>query len=427
MSAGINNVKRALSETLRHDYGPERSGEYFRECNARLSVIESEITTIDQTDHESIAALLDELDEVMLWISLIERSHLGEFSWPFSEQIRRVATTLLSESSLQGEPLKPIIHIIADGEGYWIYPEGQVSGVSSNRRLMIVAFPRQLKHHVLYHSLFGHELGHTALTAIAAPTSSALNDKVIPALTSKGPMGDKEALQDWLISDSAPQEVDKTPRDYDYHSWLRELICDLFGLLLFGPGFLAAHRSFLGPYNPNPYSFSESHPPYAFRHKMLVQAMRIGGWDKTISKDSDKEIYAAENELLNYLLDDRYDAWAGVFDDAQIGDAADAIQEAFALHDSIGYKPANANSLVAQVKQIANAIPPVISKIDADGEPQSKKVDISNTLYAGWVYSLGRDHFSGSAEMDFYTINRLCDQALLQQIAIDQSKDAEAD
>ena len=33
---------------------------------------------------------------------------------------------------------------------------------STNHRFAIVAFPRPLKHHVLLHTIFGHEIGHTA-------------------------------------------------------------------------------------------------------------------------------------------------------------------------------------------------------------------------------------------------------------------------
>ena len=58
-----------------------------------------------------------------------------------------------------------------DSKGYRIVNESQVPGASGKRRFVVVAFPRPLKHHVLLHSLFGHELGHTALYTPTAGTA----------------------------------------------------------------------------------------------------------------------------------------------------------------------------------------------------------------------------------------------------------------
>ena len=75
------NVKRVLDETLRFDYGPpELTRDYYEECAARLEIIEKEIARVSAAD---VSALLWELSELAKWISYIERSRLGEFSWPF--------------------------------------------------------------------------------------------------------------------------------------------------------------------------------------------------------------------------------------------------------------------------------------------------------------------------------------------------------
>ncbi len=164
----FENVERALRETLRHEYGPAGTAEYYAECVSRLAEINRAIQGIRADDAKTISEYLDELSLLAAWIFLIERSHLGEFSWPFADELRRMATELLSEINLKGEQLKPIIHIVAEGEGYQIVYEPQVPPVSGGRRFVIVAFPRSLKHHVLLHTLFGHEVG-SALPSVSFP------------------------------------------------------------------------------------------------------------------------------------------------------------------------------------------------------------------------------------------------------------------
>jgi len=127
----FDNVRRALDETLRHDYGPEQSVDYYHECEARLTDIDAEISRIAATDAAKIYTYLSQLSYVATFVSLIERSRLGEFSWPFADELRRIAKTLLAEKDLKGDLLDPIIHVVSEGQGYRIYYEAQVPVASS--------------------------------------------------------------------------------------------------------------------------------------------------------------------------------------------------------------------------------------------------------------------------------------------------------
>ena len=71
-------------KTLRHDYGPELSAEFYEECARRLDKIKKQVQpgAISDTDRVGIAALLADLGNLANLIVLIERSHLGEFSGP---------------------------------------------------------------------------------------------------------------------------------------------------------------------------------------------------------------------------------------------------------------------------------------------------------------------------------------------------------
>src|ERR1700722_17588717 len=140
----FRNVDRALEETLRYDYGPEQSKDFYIECAGRLSRIKLEVDN-DGLDRQTIAALRGDLNYIAALISLIERSHLGEFSWPFADDLRELAKPLLREQNLLGGQSEPIIHVVADAPGYRIRYEDAVRSASSRRRFTIVLFPRPLK------------------------------------------------------------------------------------------------------------------------------------------------------------------------------------------------------------------------------------------------------------------------------------------
>jgi hypothetical protein len=429
----FENVKRALGETLRYEYGPERSIEYYNECQSRLSEIDKSITGVPATAAHTIADYLAELSLLATWISLVERSRLGEFSWPFADELRRMATVLLTEKTLKGDPRDPIIHIVAEGGGYRIVYEPSVPAASGRRQFVVVAFPRSLKHHVLLHSIFGHELGHTALHT--AQTGNALRVDVMGPLSASGPLANNAAATAWLNATNAPREIKNvlgayaarharpyTFLDRDRQMWLIELTCDLFGLLLFGPGFFAAHRTLLQPTHPSAYEIDLSqstHPPYAVRHKMLVQAMRIVGWNAAITASRHREFHKAEVEMLEYVLDDTYPRWAAIFDDAQLKASVEGIRKIFGA-EKLGYSPLRSDALVKLVRLLGKGQPPVIADITGAGRPRLTRIDISQTLYAGWVHWIGRRHLKANSVRTFLLANQLCNHALLQQCAIDR-------
>jgi hypothetical protein len=431
----FDSVERALGETLRYDYGPERSRPYYDECGARLARIKTAILKIAPGDIQTIRDRLDELSSLAGWISLIERSHLGEFSWPFAEELRDMAKALLAEKSLSKTVISPIIHIIAEGEGYQIVYERQVPTASGEHRFAVIAFPRPLKHHVLLHTIFGHELGHTALhTTGAGGAGLILQSDVMTALTSSGPMTSAAKMTAWLNDPKAPREIKNELsqysawagrpyafEDYDQQQWLDELICDLFGLLLFGPGFAAAHETILRPAHPSPYRIDlldPTHPPYAVRHKMLKRAMQLLRWDQPVTAAKHKTYHQAEIELLTYAMRDPYVPWSDLFGDLQLKNAIKGVQKVFSKYGSLGYKQPDGDKLVALVERLTNRLPPIIADIDQAGKPQLSKVEISQTLYAGWVYWVGRKKLVKKDPLSFLLANKLCDRALLQQRAI---------
>jgi hypothetical protein len=433
----FDNVERALAETLRYDYGPERSKDYYEECASRLSEVGKAISAIAPTDISTIAAQMNQLGLLAGWISLIERSHLGEFSWPFADEVRRIAVTLLSEKHLKGHDLEPIIHVVSEGRGYRIVNE-RLSATTSRRRLVVVAFPRPLKHHVLLHSIFGHELGHTAL--YTAVPGRILKTDVVRALISSGPLQDLNSMNSWLHDTNAPSEIKTELAKFEKsqhskfkftdqlrESWLVELICDLFGLLLFGPSFLAAHRTLLQAMRPNPLELGlalPTHPPYAIRHKTLTRALDLVGWNAPLTTVAQGNVHAAENEFVRYISMDLFPQWAAVFDDTQLTRAIVGLNELFSPHHELNYVPCTAETLAELVERLRRGLPPIVESFNSNGKPTFERVRVSQVLYAGWVYWLGRTHLGAALPLKFVDTNRLCDYAILQQRAINDALDA---
>ncbi len=427
------SVSNALGETLRQDYGPDVSNDYYGECADRLDAIKADISNIKPADLLAISAQLSQLNNLSNWICLIERSQLGAFSWPFAFALKRMAVSLLSEKDYKGISQNPIVHIVADGAGYLINYEPRVPPASARRKFVVISFPRSLKHHVLLHTIFGHELGHAALfTTSSGP--ELLKEIIEPIMQTKN-FVDEDALTVWLNDKSAPTEIksqlDSHKLNYgsdfkfnfeNYQSWIVELFCDLFGLVLFGPSFLAAHRALLLPSDSSSYECnlpSSTHPPYAVRHKLMVEGFKILGWNKSVIGPENSALHAAEIRLINYLTNDNSSSWAEIIDINTLEVIIVSLQAFFAKYPSTAYAPPNALELSYLINRLNDRLPPIQEEIDLEGNPSFKPTHISHSMYAGWIYWLDRENL-GQNPLNFATTNRLCDQGLLQQESINK-------
>ena len=230
----------------------------------------------------------------------------------------------------------------------------------------------------------------------------------------KAPVEIKNDLASW----NAQQKKDFEFEEYYRESWYAELVCDLFGLLLFGPAFAAAHRALLWPLHRTPYAVplrDPTHPSYAVRHKTLVMAMEVLGWHKpVIAKGSFAE---AEKEALKYIMTDPYDRWAQPFDKRQIEDAIVGISDVHRDFGGHGYqKPSEktVNELLSACQSYAADR----ADLSVDGNPLLSKTAMAHTPYAGWICWLGKAHLTIKEPLSFLHVNTLCGQALLQECAI---------
>jgi hypothetical protein len=96
LRAECGNVQDTLDETLRHDYGFGNRHEYYAECSFRLKVLQARLEKVPKGDQPALAGIAYSLSELSRIISRIERSHLGEFSWPFADELKKMGIILNS-------------------------------------------------------------------------------------------------------------------------------------------------------------------------------------------------------------------------------------------------------------------------------------------------------------------------------------------
>lgn len=420
------NVERALKETLRYDYSPGKTVEFYNECKFRLHRIREELDALRSEPDAGTSRIVSQLWDLSNRLTFIERSHLGEFSWPFAQEIERIALRLLSEEEDLRSRIEPIIHMIAEGTSYQILSE-EVLGENKRKRMYTVAFPRQLKHHVLMHALFGHELGHATFYSTTRPGGGSSIDKVVRALRQKSELRNAASVHQWMSRADAPERVrakaapGKLISETNLEHWHVELVCDLFGLLIFGPSFAAAHRAYLEPSCRSVHEIEierTSHPSYALRRTLLAQAQRLLSWDKPVTRRSGP-VRRAETALITYAAGDDFGDWPKVFHDDQVKEALQLIRDHFEATGSHVARPPDPVVLATLYDRIARHLPPIGERIEASGLPTSFGVRLEEQLYAAWAFWLSRNDPATREDLSFLQLNQLCDMAFLQQQAID--------
>lgn len=424
----------ALREALRHDYGPERSKPFYDECKTRLKAIGDAMDENPGMDVTQIADLLRALASVGSRVALLERSHLGEFSWPFTDAIRGFAEKLFENEEASGTS-SPIVHVIAEGIGYQIFDDD--ADRMFLRRIMIVAFPRQLRHHVLLHSIFGHELGHPAMKS--DNTMPVIFGPVL-TLLANGPLKDVTGLMAWLARDDAPAAIQRQIAtgkvafaEDQLQDWRFEVLCDLFGLILFGPAFAAAHRTILEPLcaPPEEYDLSSStHPPYPVRKRIIADAMRLLGWLEPVVTEAGAH-RDAERALLAYAGGDPPSEWTKLLSDEDLIELLGHLKGIFDAYPGMAYERPTPERLRMMLERLALCRPPIVQWLDENNVPNNAMVPIQHCLYAGWAFWFGIADLRQPLLTDrpdlpkltFLDVNRLCEQALLQQRAIDAMPD----
>jgi hypothetical protein len=145
--------------------------------------------------------------------------------------------------------------------------------------------------------------------------------------------------------------------------------------------------------------------------------MRSLKWQKTITLDADKDCHLAELQFLTELTNDPHPSWAQILTEVELENAIAGVKSVLG---NLLYVPPEASTVVALVDRLKNALPPIIDGLEANGTPMPSKTDFRQILHAGRIFWAGRLKLSPPSSLSFLKTNKLCNQALLQQRAINE-------
>ena len=417
------NVKDVLDETLRYKYGKDGSKDFYDECSVRLAFTRQGVERAAEDDFDALAAFSSQINDLTKLIARIERSSIGEYSWPFVEELKEMATAICTEATLFGDATPPKIHVLSEGGlgTYAIDPEAnRPSG--SQRKILTIILPRTLKHYVLLHPILGHEIGH-AIWANAKHQSTLKNIRKNQLSKTGSVFESPQTTASRLYSGDAPfavrqslirlRGIDESNifKHADWDAWLEELLCDLIGLLTFGPSFVAAACHLLHGLDPTGVHFGPAHPPVAWRLNMLLEGANILKYDRTDIPGT--EISEAVEAFWTDLKTHKAaETWSDVFTRADLEGAISGIEQLLTEHPPAIYPNDAEKDIERLFLDLKRRVPPAGFHVDEDDKLCCPLIDFRHILYAGWVYGK-RDE-----ALPIVQLNRLCEHAIMQQRAI---------
>ncbi|CDN88381.1 hypothetical protein [Hydrogenophaga intermedia] len=415
------NVRDVLGETLRYKYGADGSKDFYDECLIRLESTEAGVKGCQEGDHDQLALFSKLLQRLTYLIARIERSSIGEYSWPFVEELKDLAVGICSEATLAHDSTPPLIHVLSQGEfGYSIDPE-QSRPSASRRKILTIVLPRTLKHFVLLHAILGHEIGHAIyanakhqqqLKHVRRAHLGKVGNVLESSASTAARMFDQAApfqVKQYLIRRRMRQD-DDLYRYSDWDAWVEEVLCDLIGLVSFGPSYVAAAWHLLLAMDPTGMRWGPNHPPIAWRLNMLLDGASILGMDTVSSGDSKTD--AEARDFWEALKSKRYsDPWCDIIDRASLTDALNEIKLLLDAHPPAAYPPKPDGLLPSLLRDLGHLVPPAGFAVGQDDSLLLQQIDFRHILYAGWIHG-------HSADIDQKILNRLCEHAIMQQRAV---------
>lgn len=401
------NVRGLLQNTLRYNYGSESSTEIYRECHSRLDFLENYFRILEKDEVDEFWQLWVQLSQLSALIGNLERSNIEEFSWPFAEALKELATDICKRDG--EEP--PLFLFSSDDElsSYEVETEQYAPGLKE-RPLFSIKFPKSLKSFVLLHAILAHELGHVAY---AVPKQKQeIKKAVVDPLIRKSALETGDALDKWIERTKGTLRAEVLI-EQALVSWPEELYCDLFGLLMIGPSYIGANSSLLLPFDMQ--SVSGTHPPGLTRIWMLNEAVKHLGWASALSKVPSVKAaalayfrqleFAASKVPLRYRL----------LKSDHICEAVDGLQRIMKPMGSTLFKLPPSTLLREMLQNLLQARPPISSKVDSKLKIKNDRVDFRWILFAGWLAW----HSPRRRGLLFADINLLCERGVLLQSAVE--------
>ncbi len=302
---------------------------------------------------------------------------------------------------------------------YAVRLEGERPGVI-DKRITSVIFPRALKESVLLHTILGHEVGHSIISAHVAATKP-----IREALLTNSSISDPSALETWCkqhlgITESTPMPLLKKV----FRNWADEFLCDIFGLIIMGPSFLPAFWSLLEIRSFRRGDlFVPTHPPFEARALTLLHAARALGM-----------IYSTNGVGKNLLqltepLDSAFTSAVSlephihtILDPQQVAKAAVNFKLFAEQFKTLTFETPDEDLLRGLIASIDNTVPPsgrfpvaYRTETNTFALLDIEDIDFRHILLAGWLAWCSDGNKTGET---FLQINSLCSFAIMQQEGI---------
>lgn len=286
--------------------------------------------------------------------------------------------------------------------------------IPSDDRIHIISFPYLDRTNLLYHTIFGHEIGHFIQKDyfnefLTDELEQNQNIKIIKVVQSQS-SGD-------LFKYSASQ-LSKLCKEVQeiYHGMLREIIPDIVGYYLFGPSMLFVLHNFALWNNATqlPTSNNNYYPPLKQRIRTLYQL-----FSKDVNKNSETKDSDCLSSLLKYekelsvFLEDEYEKDFLSYT-IEIKYAVELFKETEeALFEYIYTRLAkykykyDPNDIDILVKKLKERVPP--------NSIENSPVEIADIFLSGWIYYYDRMH--NSTNSDYQKEYDLISKLLLKAIS----------
>jgi hypothetical protein len=412
------NVASLLRNTLRYAYSSKSSDDVYTECLSRLKLIRSRVLAAKSHQGDKLHELAIQLSELGVLIGRVERSHIEEFSWPVANALQDLAGTVCGTAKDDTDVGTPLFFISAEDElfSYRIITEEDNPGFVV-RPLFNIIFPRSLKHFVLLHPILAHEIGHAAY---AIPDLGArLQEEVTEVLIDGSPLEDRNVFEKWVTKSG--QSLTSDELDYALLLWPEELFCDLFGLLLAGPSFVAANATLLHPFGPN--ALSDSHPASVTRYWMIQEIVNFLEWqDQAANKRK-----ALNQPVRQYFGELQRISQAPrklrLLRRSQIQKATSQLMQLLGGRGNALFKMPHAGDLESMVGSLLKGRPPIETRVSQKLQVSNDEIDFRSILFAGWL--AWNSEKKTRPELSFLNLNLLCDRGVLQQAAVDRWREEE--
>jgi hypothetical protein len=420
------NTLQLLNETLRHAYSIKDGKRFYVECLTRVNTLKKQIKDVGEKDFDTQGWLSYRLSLLSELITRIERSHIGEFSWPFAEYLKAIAVDICrQEENLPSPEYDPLFFISAEGGllAYSISFEPLSHDMThAKNRIFNIVFPRSLKHSVLLHPILGHEIGHAAYSH--SNMSQRLDKEVLEPLLAEGLLADATSLKRWMSEVYSVNSPDDAAAEV-FDDWKEEYLCDLFGLVIMGPSFVSAHRSLLRTIDPPGYELSSTHPPKLTRYWMIDEAVRYLQWDRFAANARGEFGRAVKScsSSCKEPLRGMNNAFK-VFKVSSIHRAVDGLKAILGPIPNALYQFPALSEIKGMATRICDSSPPVQTTIRKNGISFSLENSVSDfrtVLYAGWL--AWHQCSVTKRELSFQVINRFCDTGLLNLQALKRWND----